>query len=110
MAPGPLDPNDPDARRLDDLEERLQEARNRGAKPSKEGRTDSSMAIGLKMSFEIVAAVVVGAGLGWALDRWLGTAPLFMIVCFFLGAGTGFYNVIRSAGQVDEDRSSKDRK
>ena len=32
----------------------------------------------------LVMAVFIGAG--YALDRWLGTAPLFMIGCSMLGA------------------------
>jgi ATP synthase protein I len=109
MAPENLDPDDPDARRLEKLGEQLKEARSHGGEPSKEGRTDSSIAIAFKMSFEIVAAVVVGAGLGWLLDRWFGTTPLFMIVFFFLGAAAGFMSVIRSAG-LAESRSKTDRK
>src|SRR5215813_163239 len=109
MAPANLDPNDSDARRLEKLEEQLKEARSHGRKPSQEGSAESSIAIAFKMSFEIVAAVVVGAGLGWLLDRWFGTTPLFMIVFFFFGAAAGFMTVIRTAGQA-ENRSDTDRK
>lgn len=104
MAPEILDPDDPDARRLAELEVRLQKARRHGGDAPRGGQTDSSIAIAFRMSFEIVAAVVVGAGLGWLLDRWLGTTPLFMIVFFFFGAAAGFYSVIRQAGQMDENR------
>lgn len=30
---------------------------------------------------------------GWAVDRWLGTMPLFLIVGTFVGAGAGFYSL-----------------
>ena len=36
-----------------------------------------------------------GALLGWALDRWLGTMPLFLIVFFMLGAAAGVLNAYR---------------
>jgi F0F1-type ATP synthase assembly protein I len=31
--------------------------------------------------------------LGWRLDGWLGTTPLFTILGAFVGAGAGFYNL-----------------
>ncbi len=30
---------------------------------------------------------------GWAVDRWLGTMPLFLIGGAFIGAGAGFYSL-----------------
>lgn len=31
--------------------------------------------------------------LGWLVDRWLGTMPLFLILGAFIGAGAGFYSL-----------------
>ena len=44
----------------------------------------SAMARGFRLSTELVAGVVVGALIGWLLDRWLGISPWGMIV--FLAA------------------------
>jgi ATP synthase protein I len=30
-------------------------------------------------AFEFAATVAIFLGLGWLLDRWLGTAPVFMV-------------------------------
>ena len=30
-------------------------------------------------SFEFAATTAIFLGLGWLLDRWLGTAPIFMV-------------------------------
>lgn len=52
------------------------------------------------MAFEVsghlVAGLLVGGGVGYALDQWLGTAPLLLIVFFFMGAGAGMINVYRT--------------
>jgi F0F1-type ATP synthase assembly protein I len=32
---------------------------------------------------------------GWRVDGWLGTVPLFTILGAFVGAGAGFYNLYR---------------
>lgn len=56
-----------------------------------------ALALASRMATEIVAGVVVGGGIGWLLDGWLGTTPLLMIVFFFLGAGAGMMNIWRMA-------------
>ena len=50
---------------------------------------------GLQAGIEVVAGVCVGVLLGWALDRWLGTLPLFLILFFMLGAAAGVLNAYR---------------
>lgn len=62
-------------------------------------RTDpSALARGFRLSTELVAGVLVGAFIGWALDRWLGTSPWGMIVFLLLGFAAGVVNVMRAAG------------
>ncbi len=51
----------------------------------------------LKLSTEMIAGVAVGGFIGWALDRWLGTAPILMVVFLFIGGAAGILNVVRSA-------------
>ncbi|MBL1242545.1 MAG: AtpZ/AtpI family protein [OCS116 cluster bacterium] len=46
---------------------------------------------------ELLAGFVIGAIMGWSLDNWLDTKPLFMIVFIFIGAGAGIFNVIKSS-------------
>ena len=62
-------------------------------------RTDpSALARGFRLSTELVAGVLVGAFIGWALDRWLGTSPWGMFVFLLLGFAAGVVNVMRAAG------------
>lgn len=61
-----------------------------------------------RLSVELVAGLVVGGVIGWALDRWFGTNPLMLIIFFLLGAVAGIYNVIRSAMQMN--RAAQDGK
>ena len=56
------------------------------------------MAVGLRLSSELVAGVVVGTVLGWGLDRLLSTSPWGLIVFMLLGFVAGVINVMRSAG------------
>ena len=66
--------------------------------PSQSARDSSAMAVGMRVSVELVAAMVVGVGIGWALDRWLGTRPWMLIVFVFLGGAAGIANVWRMMG------------
>jgi len=68
----------------------------------------------VKLSSEFIAGVVVGAGIGWIIDRMAGTSPWGLIVFLLLGFGAGILNVMRSAGVVaefgqgDKSRSGRD--
>ncbi len=64
----------------------------------------SAMAKGFRLSTELVAGVVVGAGIGWLLDRWLGISPWGLIVFLLLGFVAGVLNVMRAAGVVRDKR------
>lgn len=58
----------------------------------------SALARGFRLSSELVAGVLVGAGLGWLIDRWLGILPWATFVFALLGFTAGVLNVMRSAG------------
>jgi ATP synthase protein I len=60
----------------------------------------SGMALGFRLSSELVAGVLVGGGIGWGLDRLLGISPWGLIVFLLLGFTAGVLNVMRSAGVV----------
>jgi ATP synthase protein I len=65
----------------------------------------SAIARGFRLSTELVAAVVVGAAIGWLLDYWLGISPWGMIVFLLLGFAAGVLNVMRAAGVVPSNPS-----
>ena len=86
---------------LDDLKQRItaaegsrdkQETRNKRA-----GLPAEAAALLGRVATEMVAGLVVGGSMGWALDYLLGTSPIFMIVMFFMGAAAGMMNIWRMA-------------
>ncbi len=60
------------------------------------------MAVGLRLSSELVAGVLVGAALGWGFDRLLSTSPWGLIVFLLLGFVAGVINVMRAAGAMSK--------
>lgn len=58
----------------------------------------------LRLSSEFIAGIVVGAGIGWLFDHFVGTSPFGLIVFLLLGFVAGVLNVLRSAGLVAESK------
>src|ERR1700751_5449764 len=58
------------------------------------------LGLGLRIGIELVVAIGVATGLGWAIDRWLGTRPWGIIVLFFLGVAAGMLNVYRAVSGI----------
>jgi ATP synthase protein I len=48
---------------------------------------------GLRVGTEIVASTMIGLGIGFFIDRWLDTRPLFLIIFAIFGIGAGFINL-----------------
>ena len=69
---------------------------------TKAGSNDQGqgLAFAMRIGVEIVAALIVGVGIGLLLDYWLGTKPWFFLLFFVLGAAAGFMNVFRVVGRL----------
>ncbi len=88
---------------LRDLGQRLDRARSgrqrsaSGISQGGAGVSQSALGLALRIGVELVVAVAVGTGIGWAFDRWLGArVPWGMIVGFFVGVAVGMLNVWRT--------------
>lgn len=57
---------------------------------------------GLRLGSEFIAAILVGAGIGWLLDTWLKTSPWLMLVMLIVGFAAGVLNVVRSASEMNK--------
>ena len=74
------------------------------ARPAPDG---SALGRGLRLSSELVAGVLVGGAIGYALDYYLGIRPWGFIVFMLLGFAAGILNLMRAAGVLTrpEDRA-----
>ena len=55
------------------------------------------------LGFEMALSVVIGMGIGYYLDRWLGTEPWLMIVWIGLGFAAGVRSLYRAAVRSGKD-------
>ena len=89
-------------RDLKEFSTRLKIAKKKIKKEDQKNKGSNAASVGnaLKISTELVAAVVVGSTIGFLLDSWFGTKPLFIICFFFMGVAAGILNVFRSAKRM----------
>jgi len=90
------------SRSLEEFSEALERAKAKHLGDDSSGKAPSmgSMRVGV----ELLAGVVVGTFSGYYLDRWLGTSPVFFLVCFFLGVAGSAINIYKVARRVtDQD-------
>jgi ATP synthase protein I len=103
----------PNPEELQRLAQRLDEARQKRTDRAK-GPPPGQLGIAGRFATELVAALVVGGGLGWGVDWLFGhfgyhTRPIFIVVFFVLGAAAGIRNVVRAAGEINADISAKEK-
>lgn len=90
-----------------DLAARIQQAQGKRSATAGEyagaGNKDlSGWGRGMRLSSEFVAAILVGAGIGYVLDLWLQTSPWLMLLMLMMGFAAGVLNVIRAAAQMNK--------
>jgi ATP synthase protein I len=88
---------------LKNLSTRLKSAKKKIKKNDINKRSSNAASLGnaLKISTELVAAVVVGSTIGFLLDSWFDTKPLLTILFFFMGVAAGILNVFKSAKKMN---------
>ena len=84
----------------DELGQKIKEAQARqeqgqaSSAPKAEGQTPAAKAV--RAATDLGAAIFVGGVLGYWIDKWANTRPLFMILLLFAGFAAGFLNLYRS--------------
>lgn len=76
------------------------------ADPQDPFRQGISMAA--RVGVELAVTIMVGALLGYGLDRWLSTRPWLMIAGLLLGTIAGFRNLYRMIGSEGKDSIKDD--
>lgn len=88
-----------------DLEKRIARAqgtRQQASKASAESGTGHGAGLGraARLGTEFIAAILVGAGIGYVGDVALGTTPWLMLVMLLVGFASGILNVVRATAEM----------
>ena len=79
-----------------DLEDRIGRLRDvRASAPDRTQSAHSGFGFGMRIGVELVAALIIGVGIGLTLDYWFGSKPWLMVTFFVIGAAAGIFNVFR---------------
>lgn len=89
---------------LDSLQSRID-----ALKPAREEPSASSTGLAMQAGVELVAGVGVGCVIGFLIDRWLGTMPVFFLICFALGTAGGWRNLMRRTRHLDEQDAQPEK-
>jgi len=92
---------------LKELDAKLRAARGEvkseaGQEPRSGAGIGPGMGMGVRVGVELISGIAVGGGIGYGLDRWLGTKPWLMLVFFFLGAAASVLNIYRAVHGLDD--------
>ncbi|MDG2187854.1 MAG: AtpZ/AtpI family protein [Hyphomicrobiales bacterium] len=66
------------------------------------------ISIAMRLSTELVVACVVGGVLGWYIDKWLNTKPIFFLILLILGVISGIKTAINTSRQLYENDSKSE--
>lgn len=61
----------------------------------------STLARGLRIGAEFVAAILVGSGIGYLIDLVAGTTPWGLLIMFMVGFAAGILNVTRVVAELN---------
>ena len=89
-----------DEDKLRELKDRIETVKSSNTPITK--NKESGAGFGFKISTEIIAALVVGVGIGLIVDKYLGTKPFGLIIFFIFGALAGFLNVYRVMRRIEK--------
>ena len=91
-------------KQLENLKEKIDHVQHDKKKKSVPERK-SGAGFGFKISTEIVAALIVGAGIGILVDNYFNIKPFGLIIFFILGAFAGFLNVYRVMRRIEKQKN-----
>lgn len=97
-----------DQERLRALEERIEKARGAQAPKASRGEEHFSQAnMAWRMVIELVAGLLIGLGIGYGLDKLLGTTPLFLVLFIGFGFAAGVKTMMRSANEIGKKHAAE---
>ena len=90
-----------DNEKISDLKKKINSIEN-SHKPESIPEKESGVSFGFKISTELVAALVVGVGIGLLVDNYFNTKPFGLIIFFILGSFAGLLNVYRVMRRIEK--------
>ena len=80
----------------EEIAQRAKALRSAALPSAQEDRISTSHGgMAMRIAIELIASLTAGAMIGWFVDDWLGTSPVFLLICLMLGTVAGFVTMKR---------------
>jgi ATP synthase protein I len=90
-------PEEPD--KLKELSQKIFLAQGKDINAHEHSINEKNMSYVWRMVLELVIGMLLGFGIGFSLDQWLGTAPFMIIVMSLFGFAAGIRTMMRTANE-----------
>lgn len=70
----------------------------------------ADLGVGMRVGVELVSALAVAVAIGWSLDHWLHSKPLFLGLFTLLGGAAGVLNVWRVVARLGASGGQRENK
>lgn len=87
--------------RLTALSEAIASIRTSAA-PTQTHAHANSIHLAWRLVGEMLAGIAVGGFIGWWMDKWFSTAPIFLLIMLFLGMIAGLMNALRTIRRLHQ--------
>ena len=91
--------------KINRLKEKIESFEKKKSNESKP-KSESGAGFAFKISTELIAALIVGVGIGLIVDNYIGTKPFGLIFFFILGAFAGFLNIYRVMRHIEKQQKN----
>ena len=91
----PLEESD----RLKKLSKKILLAQRKEENTQEQSVNQKNMSYAWRMVLELVIGMLFGFGIGFVLDRWLGTAPFMIIIMSLFGFAAGIRTMMITANE-----------
>jgi len=103
------EPDDESQEALESLQTRLDAlTAERTPKRAADVSAERSMGEGYRLLGEVIGGVLGGLGLGWVVDYFAHTTPLFVVVGLLLGTAASAYTAMKSADRMARKARKED--
>ncbi len=86
--------------KLNELKQKILLAKGNDKEKRKTPDTHKHVHYVWRMILELVIGMAMGVVIGYALDNWLGTAPLMIITMSLFGFGAGIRTMMKTASEL----------
>ncbi len=91
-----------DKNKIENLKQKIKNIEANEHEKISKNSSKTGAGFAFKISTEIIAALVVGVGIGLIVDNLFNTNPFGLIIFFIFGAFAGFLNVYRVMRRIEK--------